>query len=79
MAAATDVSQRVKELEELYIGGVSNSDGQAVSIESLLDVLVVLYDECQGSTLCREKNISGFINYGRILVSFHFSPSAVVY
>lgn len=59
-----EAGQKVKALEELYISGVNNSDGQAVSIETLLDVLVVLYDECQSSTLCREKNISGFVNYG---------------
>lgn len=62
--APSDVGQRIKELEELYIGGVTNAENQSVSIETLLDILVVLYDECQGSTLCRERNISGFVNYG---------------
>lgn len=59
-----DVSQRIKELEELYIGGVVNADNTSISIETLLDILLVLYDECQGSTLCRERNITGFVNYG---------------
>lgn len=67
MAPPEDVSQRVKELEELYVGGVVNADSQSVSIETLLDILLVLYDECQGSTLCRERNISGFVSYGKIL------------
>lgn len=64
MMPPTDVSQRIKELEELYIGGVVNSESTSVSIETLLDILLVLYDECQGSTLCRERNISGFVTYG---------------
>lgn len=59
-----DVSQRIKELEELYIGGVVNGDNTSFSIETLLDILLVLYDECQGSTLCRERSILGFVNYG---------------
>lgn len=64
MAPPVEVEQRIRELEELYVGGVANCDGQSVSIETLLDVLVVLYDECQGSTLCRERSISGFVSYG---------------
>jgi len=59
-----DVSQRIKELEELYIGGVLNSDHQSLSIETLLDILLVLFDECQGSTLRRERNVNGFLTYG---------------
>lgn len=65
--APPDYTQRIKELEELYIGGVVNSENQSISLETLLDILVVLYDECQGSTLCRERSISGFVSYGRIL------------
>lgn len=65
--APPDYTARVKELEQLYLAGVANSDNQAVSIETLLDILVVLYDECQGSTLCRERSISGFVNYGEFL------------
>ena len=68
MAPPADYSARFKELEQLYLSGVANSDNQAVSIETLLDILVVLYDECQGSTLCRERSISGFVNYGELLV-----------
>lgn len=60
-------STRIKELEDLYLGGVVNSGGEAASIETLLDVLVVLYNECQGSSLCRERSIAGFVNYGKNL------------
>ena len=56
---------RLKKLEQLYIGGVQNSGGQAASVETLLDVLVVLYDECCNSTLRREKTVSDFVEYGK--------------
>ena len=34
------------------------------SMETLLDILVVLYDECCGSSLRREKTVSEFIDLG---------------
>lgn len=37
------------------------SPGRSLSIESLLDSLLVLYDECCGSSLRREKTVSDFI------------------
>ena len=56
--------QRLKNLEQLYLRGVQNSHGQAVSVETLLDVLICLYDECSGSTLRREKSVSDFVEFG---------------
>lgn len=56
--------ERLAQLARLYVSGVQNSNGQALSIESLLDVLVVLYDECCNTTLRREKNISEFVDFG---------------
>uniref|UniRef100_A0A034WNK9 non-specific serine/threonine protein kinase n=1 Tax=Bactrocera dorsalis TaxID=27457 RepID=A0A034WNK9_BACDO len=40
---------------------LSNVDGKAVSIETLLDALLVLYDECCNSSLRREKTLADFI------------------
>jgi len=57
---------RLRCLEELFLSGVVNSDGQAFSVETLLDILIMLYDECCNSTLRREKSISEFVNYGKI-------------
>ena len=56
--------ERLKRLEQLYLGGVQESSKQAVSLETLLDVLVVLYDECCGSTLRREKSVTEFVELG---------------
>jgi serine/threonine-protein kinase MRCK len=56
--------ERLQVLEQLFLGGVQQSRGEAFSLETLLDVLIILYDECCSSTLRREKNISEFVNYG---------------
>lgn len=56
---------RLQKLEQLYTNGVALSDGQAFSVETLLDILVVLYDECCSSTLRREKSVSEFVEFGK--------------
>lgn len=56
--------ERLKKLTRLYVSDLQSSNGQALSIETLLDVLIVLYDECCNTTLRREKNISEFIDFG---------------
>lgn len=53
--------ERLKRLEEAYLKGVASSNGLAVSVETLLDALLVLYDECNSAGLRREKNISEFV------------------
>ena len=55
---------RLQKLEHLYLGGAQNSNGQAVSVETLLDVLICLYDECSSSNLRREKSVSDFVEFG---------------
>ncbi|CAG2186869.1 CDC42BP [Mytilus edulis] len=60
---------RVKKLTHLYMSDLQNSKGQALSIETLLDVLVVLYDECCNTTLRREKNISEFVEFAKPIVN----------
>ncbi len=62
--------ERLKRLEKLYLRGVQNSHGQALSIETLLDCLIVLYDECCSSTLRREKSVSDFVDLGKSKSSF---------
>ncbi|KAJ8309235.1 hypothetical protein KUTeg_014109 [Tegillarca granosa] len=61
--------ERLKRLEKLYVGGVQNGKGQSLSIETLLDVLIVLYDECCNTTLRREKNISEFVEFAKPIVN----------
>lgn len=46
------------------MGGPIQGQGKCFSIETLLDVLLVLYDECNNSSLRREKTVSDFIEFG---------------
>ena len=61
---------RMAELEALFLGGplmAGNMHGaKSFSIETLLDILVVLFDECSNSSLRREKTVSEFIELGKI-------------
>jgi len=65
---------RLRYLEELFLNGVAQSHGQAFSIETLLDILIVLYDECCSSTLRREKSVSEFVKFGKFCILSYFSP-----
>lgn len=70
---------RLELLEQTIVNGatqntftVSISDlasGQkALSVETLLDCLIVLYDECQNSSLRREKTVSEFIELRKFFI-----------
>jgi len=60
--------ERLRCLDELFLNGVANSDGHAFSVETLLDILIVLYDECCSSTLRREKSVSEFVKFGKFFM-----------
>ncbi|KAI8784639.1 serine/threonine-protein kinase MRCK alpha [Biomphalaria glabrata] len=62
--------KRLRRLEEIYLKGVAKSNGLAVSIETLLDALLVLYDECNSAALRREKNISEFVEFARPITTY---------
>ncbi|XP_022905232.1 serine/threonine-protein kinase Genghis Khan isoform X2 [Onthophagus taurus] len=55
--------KRLRQLEALFLGGPVQGRGQSLSIETLIDVLLVLYDECCNSSLRREKTVSDFIEF----------------
>ncbi|CAD5225594.1 unnamed protein product [Bursaphelenchus okinawaensis] len=59
--------ERLKQLERLYLCGAPYES--SLSLETLLDSLVCLYDECCSSTLRREKSIAEFVDYARPTVS----------
>uniref|UniRef100_A0A673MKX9 non-specific serine/threonine protein kinase n=1 Tax=Sinocyclocheilus rhinocerous TaxID=307959 RepID=A0A673MKX9_9TELE len=60
---------RLKTLEKLILDGPVQSNGQSFSVESLLDVLISLYDECINSPLRREKNIAEFLEWAKPFTS----------
>uniref|UniRef100_A0AAR2JY42 Serine/threonine-protein kinase MRCK alpha n=1 Tax=Pygocentrus nattereri TaxID=42514 RepID=A0AAR2JY42_PYGNA len=60
---------RLKKLEKLVLDGPSQSSGQSLSVETLLDILVCLYDECSNSPLRREKNVLEFLDWAKPFTS----------
>ncbi|KAJ7369809.1 Serine/threonine-protein kinase mrck-1 [Desmophyllum pertusum] len=59
--ATEAAEERLKQLENLFSHG--SKEKGSYSIETLLDVLLLLYDECCNSTLRRDKNVSEFIEH----------------
>ncbi|XP_053489859.1 serine/threonine-protein kinase MRCK alpha isoform X1 [Ictalurus furcatus] len=60
---------RLKKLEKMFLDGPVQSNGQCFSVESLLDVLICMYDECNNSPLRREKNIAEFLEWAKPFTS----------
>ncbi|CAM4649186.1 unnamed protein product [Leuciscus chuanchicus] len=60
---------RLKKLEKLILDGPVQSNGQCFSVETLLDVLICIYDECINSPLRREKNIAEFLEWAKPFTS----------
>ncbi|KAE8752370.1 hypothetical protein FOCC_FOCC000842 [Frankliniella occidentalis] len=65
----TTGERRLRQLESLFLGGPIQGQGQCFSIETLLDILLVLYDECCNSSLRREKTVSEFIEFVKPIAS----------
>ncbi|XP_003425741.1 serine/threonine-protein kinase Genghis Khan [Nasonia vitripennis] len=63
--AINGVGARLRQLEALFVGGPVQGGrmGHSFSIETLIDILLVLYDECCNSSLRREKTVSDFIEF----------------
>lgn len=61
------IGGKIRQLESLFISGSAQGGrvGHAISIETLIDILLVLYDECCNSSLRREKTVSDFIEFGK--------------
>ncbi|XP_067841294.1 serine/threonine-protein kinase MRCK alpha-like isoform X4 [Heptranchias perlo] len=55
---------RLKKLEKMILDG-PRKNGLAVSVETLLDIIICLYDECTNSLLRREKNITEFLEWAK--------------
>ena len=55
------IAERIKEYENVVLSATNEYEW---SIEKLIDLLIVLFDECCNSSLRRDKNVSDFINRG---------------
>lgn len=58
---------RLRQLEQFILDGPAQTNGQCFSVETLLDILICLYDECNNSPLRREKNILEYLEWGKFL------------
>ncbi|KAM6459920.1 serine/threonine-protein kinase MRCK alpha isoform 2-T2 [Liasis olivaceus] len=60
---------RLRQLEQFILDGPTQTSGQCFSVETLLDILICLYDECNNSPLRREKNILEFLEWAKSFTS----------
>ncbi|KAG8182959.1 hypothetical protein JTE90_003336 [Oedothorax gibbosus] len=56
------------ELDSIFYKSHTGKNGRSISVETLVDSLVVLYDECCNSSLRREKTVSNFIELVKPIV-----------
>lgn len=61
---------RLRQLEQFILDGPAQTNGQCFSVETLLDILICLYDECNNSPLRREKNILEYLEWGKFVFFF---------
>jgi len=61
-----DVSSRYGVLDAVFLrrGSQQNARDSYYSVETLLDSLMVLYQECCSSSMRRERNIAEFVESG---------------
>ncbi|KAM8817181.1 serine/threonine-protein kinase MRCK alpha isoform 11-T11 [Rhynchonycteris naso] len=60
---------RLKQLEQFILDGPAQTNGHCFSVETLLDILICLYDECNNSPLRREKNILEYLEWAKPFTS----------
>uniref|UniRef100_A0A8C8LYU2 non-specific serine/threonine protein kinase n=1 Tax=Oncorhynchus tshawytscha TaxID=74940 RepID=A0A8C8LYU2_ONCTS len=53
---------RLKKLEQLLVDG-TQKNSSSLSVETLLDILICLYNECSNSHLKREKHVTDFLEW----------------
>lgn len=66
MGSDENADERLKQLEKLYAVQGTTIIGQrkVFSVETLLDILLVLFDECNTPLLKREKHVADFLEIG---------------
>jgi hypothetical protein len=60
-----DALERINQLDRLYTGGRVRNIEEVASVECLLDILLLLHDECGQSTQRRERNFSEFVELSK--------------
>lgn len=59
------VERRLKDLEDLVLKGPHGAGCHSLSVETLLDILVCLCQECNVATFRRDKNVTEFLAWGK--------------
>lgn len=70
---------RLRQLEQFILDGPAQTNGQCFSVETLLDILICLYDECNNSPLRREKNILEYLEWGKFSSNVLLGVSIINY
>lgn len=73
-----NVEKRLKKLSELYTTARTNINPEVFSVDALLDILLVLYDECNTSMLKRDKSVAEFLEVGEYTVQLLFTTIILV-
>ncbi|KAM4018443.1 serine/threonine-protein kinase MRCK gamma isoform 2-T2 [Anomaloglossus baeobatrachus] len=63
------VEKRLKKLEDLVLKGPHGCDCDSLSVETLLDVIVCLCQECNAPPLRRDKNVTEFLAWAEPFAS----------
>lgn len=63
------VEKRLKKLEEVVLKGPYGCDCDSLSVETLLDVLICLCQECNAPPLRRDKNVTEFLAWAEPFAS----------
>lgn len=69
----------MRQLEQFILDGPAQTNGQCFSVETLLDILICLYDECNNSPLRREKNILEYLEWGKFSSNVLLGVSIINY
>ncbi|XP_075043889.1 serine/threonine-protein kinase MRCK gamma [Mixophyes fleayi] len=63
------IERRLKELEDMFLRGPYESGWDSLSVETLLDVLICLCQECNAAPLRRDKNVTEFLAWAEPVTS----------
>ncbi|XP_040266520.1 serine/threonine-protein kinase MRCK gamma [Bufo bufo] len=63
------VEKRLKKLEDMVLRGPYGCDCDSLSVETLLDVLICLCQECNAPALRRDKNVTEFLAWAETFAS----------
>ncbi|OQR73867.1 serine/threonine-protein kinase Genghis Khan-like [Tropilaelaps mercedesae] len=60
---AGSLGQRVSRVDNMFLRKHVRVGGTAFTVDSLIDCLLLLYDECVRSSLAKEKTLQGFVKF----------------